>query len=77
MVIIVCVSAIILWWQRRPSGQIGAPAVPPFMQQWRLPLWIVAILGIIFPLVGVSLITVLLLDYLVLPHFPRLQHFLS
>jgi uncharacterized iron-regulated membrane protein len=77
MVIIVCVSAIILWWQRRPSGQIGAPAVPPFMQQWRLPLWIVAILGIIFPLVGVSLVTVLLLDYLVLPHFPRLKHFLS
>ncbi len=76
VVIALCVSGVVMWWQRRPkqSGWIGAPDLPPYVQQWKVPLAIVAVLGILFPLVGISLVTVLLLDYLVLSRIPVLRH---
>lgn len=66
--ILLSVTGTIMWWQRRPqgSGILGAPAMPPYVQHWKVPLIIVAVLGFIFPLVGLSLIGVLLLDYLLL-----------
>ena len=66
-------------WQRRPkqAGAIGAPALPPYVQQWRVPLAIVAVLGIVFPLVGLSLVIVLLLDYFVLSRIPALKRIFS
>lgn len=77
--ILLCVSGVILWWQRRPrgAGWMGAPALPPYVQQWRVPMAIVAVMGIVFPLVGLSLVTVLLLDYLVLSRIPALKRVFS
>lgn len=71
-----CVSGLVLWWLRRPQtlSQLGAPNLPPYVQSWRVPLAIVAVLGLAFPLVGLSLITVLALDYLVLSKIPALKH---
>jgi uncharacterized iron-regulated membrane protein len=68
VVILLAVSGAVMWWQRRlkESSWIGAPALPTHVQQWRVPLAIVAILGLVFPLVGFSLLTVLLLDYFIL-----------
>jgi uncharacterized iron-regulated membrane protein len=68
VVILLAVSGAVMWWQRRPkeSSWIGAPALPTHVQQWRVPLAIVTILGLVFPLVGFSLLTVLLLDYFIL-----------
>jgi uncharacterized iron-regulated membrane protein len=79
VVIALCVSGAVMWWQRRPkqSGWIGAPDLPPYVQQWKVPLAIVAVLGLVFPLVGISLVTVLLLDYLVLSRIPVLRHIFS
>lgn len=77
IVITLCVSGAILWWQRRPAGRIGAPFLPEYMQQWKTPIVIIAIMGVIFPLVGISLVTVLLLDYLVLSRFPFLKRIFS
>lgn len=73
VVIILCVSGAAMWWQRRPAGRIGAPTLPVQVPQWRVPMAIVAVLGIVFPLVGLSLVTVLLLDYLVLSRVPVLK----
>lgn len=75
MVMLLSMTGAILWWQRRPkeSGGIGAPTLPPYVQSWRAPLAIVAVLGLVFPLVGLSLVTVLLLDYLVLSRVPALK----
>lgn len=66
--ILLSVTGTVMWWRRRPqgSGILGAPAMPPYVQHWKAPLIIVAVLGFIFPLVGLSLICVLLLDYLLL-----------
>jgi uncharacterized iron-regulated membrane protein len=77
IVMILCISGVVMWWQRRPSGRIGAPSLPPYVQQWKLPIVLVAILGIVFPLVGFSLITVLLLDYWVIARIPILKRVLN
>ncbi|NJN58459.1 MAG: PepSY domain-containing protein [Leptolyngbyaceae cyanobacterium SL_5_9] len=73
--ILLSVTGAVMWWLRRPKGVglIGAPALPPYVQHWRVPLAIVAVLGLAFPLVGISLVLVLLLDYLVLSRIPALK----
>ena len=79
VVIVLCISGVVMWWLRRPKegSFIGAPALPPHVQQWKIPLAIVAILGIAFPLVGLSLVTVLLLDYFLLSRIPILKRIFS
>ncbi|HEY9763778.1 MAG TPA: PepSY domain-containing protein [Trichocoleus sp.] len=74
-VMLLSVTGAVMWWQRRPqeSGLLGAPAMPPFVQNWRVPLVIVAVLGLALPLVGLSLVLVLLLDYVVLSRIPALR----
>lgn len=75
IVVLLCVTGVVMWWQRRPkaSGFLGAPVLPSHVQQWRVPLAIVAVLGLAFPLVGLSLIIVLLLDYCLLSRIPVLK----
>ena len=77
VVIVLCVSGLVMWWQRRPAGRLGAPKLPGQAPQWRVPMALVAVLGIVFPLVGFSLVTVLLLDYLVISRFPVLKRLLN
>ena len=73
--VLLSITGTVMWWQRRPqgTGRIGAPAMPPYAQNWRFPLVITAVLGLIFPLVGLSLIVVLLLDRFVLSRIPVLK----
>ena len=79
ILIILCVSGVVMWWQRRPkgSGWLSAPPFPPHVQHWQIPLAIVAVLGLVFPLVGLSLVGVLLLDYFVLSRIPALKRILG
>ncbi|WP_037264507.1 PepSY domain-containing protein, partial [Roseivivax halodurans] len=56
--VLMSVSAVVMWWKRRPAGGLGAPTVPA---DWRIPRGILVIAvaaGIFFPLVGLSLIVV-------------------
>jgi uncharacterized iron-regulated membrane protein len=73
--ILLSITGSVMWWQRRPkeAGLLGAPAMPPYVQSWRVPLAIVAVLGLAFPLVGLSLVIVLVLDYFVLSRIPALK----
>jgi uncharacterized iron-regulated membrane protein len=75
IVMLLSITGAVMWWQRRPKefGLIGAPAMPPYGQNWQVPLAIVAVLGLAFPLVGFSLVIVLLLDYFVLSRIPTLK----
>jgi uncharacterized iron-regulated membrane protein len=78
IVILLCVSGLVLWWQRRPEGRLGAPAMLiTDGQPSKIPLAIVAVLGIAFPLVGLSLVTVLALDYFVIARIPALRKLLN
>ncbi|PZX16923.1 putative iron-regulated membrane protein [Palleronia aestuarii] len=56
--LVMAVSAIVMWWKRRPAGSLGAPAVP---SDWRIPhavLLMAIAAGLFFPLVGLSLLAV-------------------
>ncbi|MEO0854719.1 MAG: PepSY domain-containing protein, partial [Cyanobacteria bacterium J06648_11] len=76
VLILLSVTGVVMWWQRRPTKSIaiGAPPMPKHVQNWRVPVAIIAVLGLVFPLVGLSLVIVLLLDYLVLSRIPALRH---
>ena len=57
------VTGAIMWWKRRPANSLGAPsrepAIPP-MRGWKTGL---VILGIIFPLMGATLLMVWAVDW--------------
>jgi uncharacterized iron-regulated membrane protein len=76
MILVLSISGTVMWWRRRPAGRLGAPALPEY-SLWKVPLAIVAVLGVAFPLVGLSLIAVLLLDYLIISRIPVLKRLLS
>ena len=70
-------SAAVMWWQRRPQGRLGIPALPA---DWDIPRGITAIiltLAIVLPLVGMSLLLLFLLEQTVLKRLPRVGEWLG
>jgi uncharacterized iron-regulated membrane protein len=65
-IILMAVSAIVMWWKRRPQGALGAPRYPADYRIPRTILIIACALGVLFPLVGLTLVLALIID-LILP----------
>jgi uncharacterized iron-regulated membrane protein len=59
------VSAIVMWWKRRPKGRLAAPVAPPGPRAKIAALAIVLPLAILYPLTGLSLVVAVALDRLV------------
>ncbi|MBD2090021.1 PepSY domain-containing protein [Microcoleus sp. FACHB-1515] len=76
-IVLLSFTGIVLWWMRRPKGRLGAPSLPPHQAAWKVPLAIVAVMGLLFPLVGFSLVIVLMLDFLVIARLPKLKRLIS
>jgi uncharacterized iron-regulated membrane protein len=75
--ILLCISSVILWWRRRESGVLGAPKV---LVSPRLSFGLVAIvvlLGLYLPLFGLSLVAVLVIEWLVLRRIPATRKWLG
>jgi uncharacterized iron-regulated membrane protein len=70
--LILPITGTIMWWRRRPQGRLGAPAKPELPIRWGVLALIIA-LALAFPLVGISLTIVLLLDFLVISRVPVLR----
>lgn len=58
------VSALVMWWKRRPKGRLAAPAPPVHRRAYFGLLAVVAPLAAFYPLVGASLIAALVLDFI-------------
>lgn len=73
-VIFLCISAPIMWWNRRgtASGVAAPRARLPIFGNWIL-LVAVAALGVFLPLFGLSLIVILAFDQLIIRRIPRLS----
>jgi uncharacterized iron-regulated membrane protein len=74
---LVCISAIVMWWRRRPAGVLGAP--PPVV---RAPLAtsviaVIVLLGIALPLLGLTLLVVWTVERMLLRRWPAARTFLS
>ena len=70
-------SAAVMWWQRRPQGKLGVPALPA---NWSIPQGIAVIIilfAVILPLAGLSLVILLLLEQAVLKRLPRTRNWLG
>lgn len=75
-IILVAVSGFYLWLKRKPSKGTGAPKGPPAKSvKWFILVLIV--LGVLFPLVGLSLIVVWLVDLLIIRQIPAVRRFLN
>ncbi|MBI1314111.1 PepSY domain-containing protein [bacterium] len=71
------VTGVVMWWQRRPQGKLGVPELPA---NWNIPRAIAVVtigLGVFFPLVGVSLIFVWVLERFFLSRLPRASAWLE
>jgi uncharacterized iron-regulated membrane protein len=62
-IVMLAVSAAVMWWKRRPSGSLGVPPAPSDRRAFQGLLAILVIGGIVFPLVGISLMVMLALDF--------------
>jgi len=59
----ICVSAIVMWWRRRPEGALGVPA--PRVTEFRIGAGLkiaMVILAILLPVAGMSIALLLLFD---------------
>lgn len=64
-VILLAVSSIVMWWKRRPPGELGMPPAPTDKRGMRTLVVIMAVIGIVFPLTGLSLLVAIIVDYVV------------
>ncbi|MFJ7990594.1 PepSY-associated TM helix domain-containing protein [Peribacillus frigoritolerans] len=75
IILVVC-SGFYLWWKRKPKKRLGAPKAPQ-IKNMKLFLFLLMGLGILFPLVGLSLIVVWLIDWLIIKKISAVKNFLN
>ena len=75
--LLLCVSAVVMWWRRRAEGVLGAPEP---LQRPRIAIGlglIVLALAVYLPLFGASLIIVKLIERFVLQRMPAVRDWLG
>ena len=77
--IFIAVSGVVMWWLRRPSGarRLAAPPRPANLPLWKGAVLVGLFVSMAFPLVGITLLTLLALDLLVLSRIPALKRAFS
>ena len=78
IVVFVCASGVVMWWKRRPSCvlRLAAPPKPAGVPLRGVAL-IALVLGLAFPMLGLTLAAVLLVDFLVLQNVPAVKRTFS
>lgn len=65
MILLGSVSALVIWWKRRPQGGLGVPPLRHDLPRWKTAIAVMLVLGALFPLVGISMLLIWALDNLV------------
>ncbi|WP_170533725.1 PepSY-associated TM helix domain-containing protein [Ruegeria atlantica] len=78
-VIFACVSGVVMWLKRRPqsAGRLAAPPMPAEMPLWKGAVVIGLLTAMAFPLVGLTLLAVLVFDLLLISNIPVMKKALS
>jgi uncharacterized iron-regulated membrane protein len=71
MVLLSSVSGIVIWWKRRPQNGFGVPPLRHDLPRWKIATVVMLALGIAFPLVGISMLAIWLLDRIALSRFAK------
>ncbi len=75
--ILVAISSYVMWKKRKPDGKLGAPSNPKNKKVTIGVLVIMLICGAIMPLVGISILIVLVLDLFIIRRFKPLRAWFS
>lgn len=75
--VLLSVSGAVLWWRRRPAGTLGAPASMPSAAAGKVVAVLVLLLGVLLPVVGLSLIALWLLEFFVLRRWRASRNWLG
>ncbi len=69
-ILVMSLATLIMWWKRRPSGGLGAPVME---RPSGLSIFAAAAIatGVLFPLLGLSILAVLVIDRAISPLFKR------
>lgn len=70
-------SALMLWWRRRPQGALGAPSAQADSQYPGVMLGVLALLGLCLPLLGISMLALWLVENCVLSRIAPVRNFLG
>jgi uncharacterized iron-regulated membrane protein len=62
-ILLLATTAPVMWWKRRPKGDLAAPPAPPERHVRVGVLGIVLVVGVVFPMVGASLLLALTIDF--------------
>ncbi|MCS4232212.1 putative iron-regulated membrane protein [Stenotrophomonas maltophilia] len=62
-IVLLCASGAVMWWKRRPAGGVGIPPLPHARRTVAIVFALLCIGGIVFPLMGLSLLVTGVLDY--------------
>nr|WP_284691881.1 PepSY domain-containing protein [Pinirhizobacter soli] len=74
--ITVTVSGFVMWWRRKPVKRLGAP--PAHGARYpALMVGLLVVFGVLLPLLGISMLFVLVAERLVLRRVPRLHAFFN
>jgi len=78
-IVFLCISGVVMWWKRRPSGafRLAPPPLPVDLPLWKGAVFIALLLSMAFPLVGLTLLVAMALDLLVLSRIPLLRRAFS
>lgn len=75
--VVMSVSGAVMWWRRRPAGTLGAPRPLPAPGTERVVIGILLCLGVVLPVVGMSLIVLWLLEFALLRRWPASRQWLG
>ncbi|MDX3928772.1 MAG: PepSY domain-containing protein [Shinella sp.] len=76
-IILSSVAAAVMWWKRRPEGRLGVPPAPREKAIYA-GLWLIAVVfGIAFPLTGLAIVAMIVLDLTVIRFVPPLRRVFS
>ncbi|RTL44217.1 MAG: PepSY domain-containing protein [Burkholderiales bacterium] len=64
-IVMLAVSAVVMWWKRRPRGRLAAPPRREADRAATVAIAVAALLGALYPLLGASMLVALLVDALV------------
>jgi uncharacterized iron-regulated membrane protein len=77
-IILVTASGLVMWWKRRPSAaRLGAPPRPAEIPYGKGALLVTLGLSLAFPMLGLTLLAVILLDLVILSAVPPLKRLVS
>jgi uncharacterized iron-regulated membrane protein len=71
------ISAVAMWWRRRPSGLLGAPRAAGERRAIVGLVLTICLLAVLFPMFGISLLLILVVEKVVLVRIPRVSEWLG